>query len=33
LPMPFYFNQEMAIRMSGCVPVTVPVKEDWSLDV
>jgi aspartate/methionine/tyrosine aminotransferase len=33
LPMPFYFNQEMAIRMCGCVPVTVPVNEDWSLDV
>ncbi len=33
LPMPFYFNQEMAVRMCGCVPVTVPVNEDWSLDV
>lgn len=33
LPMPFYFNQEMAIRMSGCVPVTVPVNDDWSLNV
>jgi aspartate/methionine/tyrosine aminotransferase len=33
LPMPFYFNQEMAIRMCGCVPVTVPVNEDWSLNV
>jgi aspartate/methionine/tyrosine aminotransferase len=33
LPMPFYFNQEMAIRMCGCVPVMVPVNEDWSLDV
>lgn len=33
LPMPFYFNQEMAIRMSGCVPVPVPVNEDWTLDV
>lgn len=33
LPMPFYFNQEMAIKMCGCVPVTVPVNEDWSLDV
>lgn len=33
LPMPFYFNQEMAIRMCGCVPVTVPVNQDWSLDV
>ena len=33
LPKPFYFNQEMAIRMSGCVPVTVDVNEDWSLNV
>lgn len=33
LPMPFYFNQEMAIKMSGCVPVPVPVNEDWTLDV
>jgi aspartate/methionine/tyrosine aminotransferase len=33
LPMPFYFNQEMAIRMCGCVPVPVPTRADWSLDV
>jgi aspartate/methionine/tyrosine aminotransferase len=33
LPAPYYFNQEMAIRMVGCVPVPVPVKEDWSLNV
>ena len=33
LPSPYYFNQEMAIRMVGCVPVPVPVNEDWSLDV
>jgi aspartate/methionine/tyrosine aminotransferase len=33
LPMPFYFNQEMAIRMCGCVPVTIPTHADWSLDV
>lgn len=33
LPMPYYFNQEMAIRMCGCVPVSVPVNEDWSLNV
>ena len=33
LPMPFYFNQEMAIRMCGCVPVPVPANADWSLDV
>ncbi len=33
LPMPFYFNQEMAIRMCGCEPVLVPTLADWSLDV
>lgn len=33
LPMPYYFNQEMAIRMCGCVPVPVPVRDDWQLDV
>lgn len=33
LPMPFYFNQEMAIRMCGCHPVPVPTHSDWSLDV
>jgi aspartate/methionine/tyrosine aminotransferase len=33
LPMPFYFNQEMAVRMTGCIPVTVPTFEDWGLDV
>jgi aspartate/methionine/tyrosine aminotransferase len=33
LPMPFYFNQEMAIRMCGCHPVAVPTHSDWSLDV
>ena len=33
LPMPFYFNQEMAIRMVGCVPVPVPTNADWSLNV
>ena len=33
LPMPFYFNQEMAIRMCGCIPVSVPTHSDWSLDV
>jgi aspartate/methionine/tyrosine aminotransferase len=33
LPLPFYFNQEMAIRMCGCVPVPVPTRADWSLDV
>jgi aspartate/methionine/tyrosine aminotransferase len=33
LPTPFYFNQEMAIRMCGCEPVLVPTRSDWSLDV
>ena len=33
LPVPFYFNQEMAIRMCGCIPVPVPTHSDWSLDV
>lgn len=33
LPLPFYFNQEMAVRMCGCVPVPVPTRPDWSLDV
>jgi aspartate/methionine/tyrosine aminotransferase len=33
LPAPFYFNQEMAIRMCGCEPVLVRTNADWSLDV
>lgn len=33
LPMPYYFNQEMAVRMCGCVPVPVPVNDDWTLNV
>ncbi len=33
IPTPFYFNQEMAVRMCGCTPVCVPTREDWSLDV
>ena len=33
LPKPFYFNQEMAIRMCGCIPVPVDVNEDWSLNL
>ncbi len=33
LPSPFYFNQEMAVRMAGCVPVPVPVRSNWQLDV
>ncbi|NJD07739.1 MAG: pyridoxal phosphate-dependent aminotransferase [Methylococcaceae bacterium] len=33
LPLPFYFNQEMAIRMVGCAPVTVPTAADFQPDV
>ena len=33
LPTPYYFNQEMAIRLCGCVPVLVPTRSDWQLDV
>lgn len=33
LPVPYYFNHEMAIRMCGCVPVPVPTRADWQLDV
>ncbi len=33
LPVPFFFNQEMAIRMCGCVPVCVPTKADYQLDL
>ncbi|MFZ9679020.1 MAG: pyridoxal phosphate-dependent aminotransferase [Quisquiliibacterium sp.] len=33
LPTPYYFNQEMAIRMCGCTPVLVPTRSDWQLDV
>ena len=33
LPLPFYFNQEMAIRMLGCVPVPVPTRPNYQLDL
>jgi aspartate/methionine/tyrosine aminotransferase len=33
LPMPYYFNQEMAIQMLGCVPVPVSTHEDYQLDI
>ena len=33
LPLPYYFNQEMAIRMAGCVPVCVPTRTDYQLDL
>ena len=32
LPSPYYFNQEMALRMLGCVPVTVPTDARHQLD-
>lgn len=32
LPTPYYFNQEMALRMLGCVPVTVPTDARHQLD-
>ena len=31
LPLPYYFNQEMAIRMLNCKPVLVPTDEDFRL--
>ena len=33
LPLPYYFNQEMAIRMAGCTPVCVPTTADYQLDL
>jgi len=33
LPVPFYFNHEMAIQMAGCVPVRVPTDDRYQLDV
>jgi aspartate/methionine/tyrosine aminotransferase len=33
LPVPFYFNHEMAIQMAGCVPVRVPTDGRYQLDV
>ena len=31
LPLPYYFNQEMAIRMLNCTPVLVPTDQDFRL--
>jgi aspartate/methionine/tyrosine aminotransferase len=31
LPLPYYFNQEMAIRMLNCTPVFVPTDENYHL--
>lgn len=33
LPVPFYFNQEMAIAMAGCRAVPVPTTTDYQLDL
>jgi len=33
LPVPFYFNHEMAIQMAGCTPVRVPTDERYQLDL
>jgi aspartate/methionine/tyrosine aminotransferase len=33
LPMPYYFNHEMAIAMLGCRPVLVPTTADYQLNV
>jgi aspartate/methionine/tyrosine aminotransferase len=33
LPVPFYFNHEMAIQMAGCTPVRVPTGGRYQLDV
>lgn len=33
LPVPYYFNHEMAIVIAGAVPVAVPSREDYQLDV
>jgi aspartate/methionine/tyrosine aminotransferase len=32
LPVPFYFNQDMAIRMLGCTPIAVATRPDFSID-
>ncbi len=33
LPVPFYFNHEMAIQMAGCVAVPVPTDSRYQLDL
>jgi aspartate/methionine/tyrosine aminotransferase len=33
LPLPFYFNHEMAIQMAGCTPIRVPTDDRYQLDV
>jgi len=33
LPVPFYFNHEMAVQMAGCTAVRVPTDDRYQLDV
>src|SRR6185436_9851880 len=33
LPVPFYFNHEMAIEMAGCTAVRVPTDDRYQLDL
>jgi aspartate/methionine/tyrosine aminotransferase len=33
LPVPFYFNHEMAVEMAGCTPVRVRTDDQYQLDV
>jgi aspartate/methionine/tyrosine aminotransferase len=33
LPVPFYFNHEMAVQMAGCTPVRVATDDRYQLDV
>jgi aspartate/methionine/tyrosine aminotransferase len=33
LPSPYYFNQEMAVRMLNCTPVAVPTDDQFQLQV
>ncbi|MGQ0658724.1 MAG: pyridoxal phosphate-dependent aminotransferase [Chromatiales bacterium] len=33
LPLPYYFNHEMAIRMLNCMPLLVPTDTEYRLDV
>lgn len=33
LPLPYYFNQEMAVKLVHCKPVAVPTTADYQLDL
>ena len=33
LPLPYYFNQEMAIRMVNCHPIAVPTDSNYQLNI